>query len=80
MTCLYRVKSYCRKTFLAKNLYFKSFCSLEAKPLIVGQILGHKGERTLKELPNALLRGALIALLVPELCADLQKNVENGKI
>ena len=43
---------------------------MDVKPLILGQICGHVGERALKELSNALFRGA-VALLVPELCADL---------
>ena len=38
MLCLYWVKSYYRKTLIAKNGYFWSFCSLEAKPLILDQI------------------------------------------
>ena len=45
-----------QKTFVAKNCYFWSFCSLEAKPLNVDQIWGHISERALKELSNALLR------------------------
>ena len=47
--------------------------------MIVSQILGHKGERALKELSNELYWGAE-SLLVPGLCADLKKIVENGKI
>ena len=58
------------KHFYSKNGYSESFCSLEAKPLILGEIRGHFIERTLKGLSNALYRGAL-ALMVPELCADL---------
>ena len=68
-----------KKTFIAKNGYFWSFCSLEAKPLILDQIWEHISERTLKELSNALLRST-VALLVPELCASLSKNVETGQI
>ena len=51
-------------------MYIWSFCSLEAEPLNFGEICGHVGERALKEPSNALFRGA-VALLVPELCADL---------
>ena len=77
--CLYWVKSYYRKIFIAKNGYFWSFCSLEAKPLTLDQIWGQIGERALKELSNALLRST-VSLLVPELCASLSKNVEIGQI
>ena len=79
MSCLYWVKSYYRKTFVAKHCYFWSFFSLEAKPLILYQIFGQVNERTLKELSNALLRNT-VALLVAELCASLSKNVEIGHI
>ena len=61
------------------NGNFWSFYSLEAKPLILDQIWGHAIKRALKELSNALYCGA-VALLVPELCADLYKNVEIGQI
>ena len=37
MLCRYWVKCYYRKTFIEKRLFF-SFCSLEAKPLILNQI------------------------------------------
>ena len=73
MLYLYWVKSYYRKTFIAKTANFFSFCcSLEAKPLILDQIWGHNNERALKELSNALFRST-VALLVPELCANLSK-------
>ena len=39
----------------------------------------HISERALKELSNALLRST-VALLVPELCASLSKNVEIDRI
>ena len=77
--CLYWGKSYYRKTCVAKTCYFWSFCSLEAKPLILDQIWDHISERRLKELSNALSRST-VALLVPELCASLSKNVEIGQI
>ena len=89
MLCLYWVKSYYRKLFFCKNGYFWSFCSMEAKSLIINQyqyqsirsisIWGHISERTLKELSNALLRST-VALLVPELRASLSKNVEIDQI
>ena len=76
----YWVKSYYRKTFFfSKMIIFCSFCCLEPNPLIVDQIWGHASERALKELSNALSRGA-VALLVPELCASLSNNVEIGQI
>ena len=58
-----------------------SFYSLVAKPLILGQIWGHLNERELNELSNVLFCGT-VALLVPELYADLpkKKNVEKGQI
>ena len=68
-----------QKNDFRKNCYFFSFCSLEAKPLILDQIWGHVSERALKELSNALLRST-VALLIPELCASLLKNVEIGQI
>ena len=69
------------KTFIATKpvRYFWSFCSLEAKPLILDQIWGHISERTFKELSNALL-DSTVALLLPELRASLSKNVEIGQI
>ena len=68
-----------QKDVCRKNSYFWSFCSLEAKPLILDRILRLISERTLKELSNAFLR-ITVALLVPELCASLSKNVEIGQI
>ena len=68
-----------QNNLLSKKLLFLEFCSLEVKPLILGEIRGHISERALKESLNALLRG-VEALLVPELCANLKKNVKNGKI
>ena len=62
-----------KKTFIAKNGYFWSFCSLESKPLTLGQIWG---DITLKELSKALLRST-VALLVLELCASLSKKYWN---
>ena len=59
IVCLYWVKSYYRKTFIAKTGCFWSFCSLEAKPLILDQIWGHISEKALKELSNALLRSTV---------------------
>ena len=43
-----------------KSLLRVRFCTLEAKPLILGQIWGNQefSERALKELLNALFRGA----------------------
>ena len=60
---------------LPKNFFFVktavfSYCSLEDKPLILGQIWGHVDEKTFEEPSNALFRDA-IALLVLELCAHL---------
>ena len=55
-------------------------CSLEAKPLVVGQIWRHVSERALKEISNALVRST-VALVVSESCAYLSKqNVEIGQI
>ena len=57
-----------------------SFCSLEAKPLVVHMSnLRTRSKGTLKELSNAFLRGA-VALQVSELCASLSKNVEIDQI
>ena len=53
-------------------------CPLGAKPLIWGQIWGHVGERALKELSNALFRGA-VALLVPELAVGCSKSLKSTK-
>ena len=75
MSCLYWVKSYNQKTFFFRKKL--RFCSLEAKPLISGQI-GWQLNARAKWLSNALNFGAL-ALLVPELFADLSKNVERAK-
>ena len=70
-------KSYYRETSFVKTFFF-SFCSLEAKPLTLGQIWGHFSEKALKDLSNAFLSAA-VALLVPEFCDDLLKNVEKAK-
>ena len=51
---------------------------LEAKPLILGEFWWYAVERALNKPSNALFGGAVV-LLVPELCADLQKNVEKGR-
>ena len=55
------------ETRFVKTAIF-SFCSLEAKPLIVGQIWGHTSEISSKELSNALFRCA-VAVIILELCA-----------
>ena len=47
--------------------------------MILDKIRGHVSERTVKDLSNALFPSA-VALLALELCADLQKNDEIGKI
>ena len=69
------VQSYCRKTVSEKLGYFGSFCTLEVKPLTVGQIWEYYSERALIGLSNALFRGA-VALLISELCVDLLKIVD----
>ena len=58
---------------------FFSYCSLEAKPLILGETRSHRNKRALKVLSNAFL-SSTVALLGPELCASLSKNVEIGRI
>ena len=67
------------KRYSQKNGYFLVFFSLEAKPLTLDQIWGHVSERTLKELSNTILHST-VALLVPQLCASLSKNVEIDQI
>ena len=52
---------------------------MDAKPLISGQIWGKLNAGASKGLSNVLNFGA-VALLVPELFADLSNNVKNGKI
>ena len=47
--------------------------------MILDEIRGQVSERTGKELSNALLRST-VAVLVPELCVSLSKNVEIGQI
>ena len=71
------VKSYDTKTFSAKTSNFDSFCALKAKPLTLGQNWEQHSESPLKELSNALFCSA-VALLVPDLCADLWKVIKIG--
>ena len=73
MSYLSRVKSYYKKKSFFTTTF--NFCSLEAKPLILGEIRGFGTERALEEVSNALFRCA-VALLVPELCDGWSKNVE----
>ena len=72
---MYWVKSYYRKKFFFVKMTNFSFCSIEAKPLILDEIWRHACEILLQELSNALLCST-VALLVPVLCASLPKNVE----
>ena len=71
-SCLYWVGSYYRKSRFTKTAIFY-FCSREVKPLTLGQIWGRVSDRALKELSNAFFCDA-VALLIPELCADLWKK------
>ena len=69
---------------LQKNLYCKKRLFLEfllpgGQTVDLRSNLRTLSERALKELSNALLRST-VALLVPELCASLSKNVEIGQI
>ena len=73
-------KSFTEKRFLKKRLIFL-LCSLQAKPLIFGEIWELASKTALKELSSALFRG-VVFLLVPELCTSLsrKKNAEIGQI
>ena len=71
------MKSICRKPFLRRR-FFK-FLLFGDWTIDLRSKLRDISERALEEPSNALFRSA-VALLVPELCADVQKNVENGEI
>ena len=64
---------------LQKNLFRKNGFLTGAQTVDHRSNLRIGSERALKDLSNALFRGA-VALLVPELCADLYKNIANVKI
>ena len=59
-----------QKNLFSKKLLFLEFLLFGGQTVHLSSNLRTRSERTVKELSNALLRGAA-PLLVPELCAAL---------